>query len=231
MWSGQVPWPGARGWKLWILILAAMFVGPGIGLYLITFAVRGLKLWVLVYRTGVFVWHRGKVLAFPWGDIRAVQMTGIPDKTVLQQDLDPRQMPKTVWYDLEKSRRRVFGTTITLTRTDGEQVSLFSTLDSFAALGQRVQEETFRRLFPSYLADLQDGSKLDFGPLKCDRDAIYVGKKSLPWSQVDTVAKASDKLEIKHKVGSKTKTWAKCDLNEFVNLHVLMEIVQAMRGG
>ena len=231
MWTGQVPWPGGRRWKLWILILAAMFVGPGVGLYLITFAIRGLKLWVLVYRTGLFVWHRGQVIAFPWDDIRAVQIAGIPDKAVLQQDLNPRQMPNTVWYDLEKSRHRVFGTTITLTRTDGEQVSLFSTLDGFAELGRRVQEETFRRLFPLYWADLQDGSSHHFGAIKCDRDAIHIVKKSLPWPQVESVAKASDKLEVKQRIGGKKKSWAKYDLNEIVNLHVLMGIVQAMRGG
>src|SRR3954452_3545611 len=66
MWSGIVPWPRggrAHGIKLWVVLLAAMFIGPGVGLYLIGFAVRGLKMWVLAYPTGLFVWHRGRVLA------------------------------------------------------------------------------------------------------------------------------------------------------------------------
>ena len=63
MWTETVPWPRAQFWKGWVILLAAMFVGPGVGLYLIYFAVRGLKLWVLTYPTGLFVWHRGRVAA------------------------------------------------------------------------------------------------------------------------------------------------------------------------
>ena len=205
MWTGQVPWPRARMWKLWILTIAAMFIGPGVGLYLIRFAVRSLKLWTLVYPNGLFVWHRGSVLAFPWDEIRAVQITGLPDKAAMQKTMGSGDLPAAVWYDLEKSRRRIFGTTITLTRTDGEQVSLYSTLDDFQTLGERVQKETFRRLFPQFWADLMDGAKLEFGPVTCDHDVVTVGKKSLPWAEVDTVARASDKLEIKRRVDGKSK--------------------------
>jgi hypothetical protein len=211
MWSGIVPWPPARLWKVWALTLVCMFIVPGVGLYLINFAVRGLKLWALVYPTGLFVWHRGSVLAFPWDEIRAVQIAGLPDKAVMQKTMGQGELPDSVWFDLEKSRRRVFGTTITLTRSDGEQVSLFSTLDDFPSLGERVQRETFRRLFRRYWADLMDGVRLEFGPVACDHDAISVGK------------------EVKRRVDGKSKSWGKCELNEVVNLHVLMGVVQAMR--
>src|SRR5688572_1339256 len=79
MWSEIVPWPRARHWKLWAILLVGMFIGPGVGLYLIGFAVRGMKLWVLAYPTGLFVWHRGRVVAYPWDEIRAVQFGGLPD--------------------------------------------------------------------------------------------------------------------------------------------------------
>ena len=38
---------------------------------------------------------------------------------------------------------------------------------------------------------------------------------------------SSDKLEIKQK--GKKKAWAKCELNEIVNLHVLMGLSAVMR--
>jgi hypothetical protein len=221
MWTGQLPWPRGHV-KLWIILLAAMFVGPGIGLYLITFAVRGMKLWVLAYPTGLFVWHRGKVLAFPWDEIRALQIHGLPEKAILNRDLE------TIWYDLQRSRRRIFGTTLTLTRFDGEQVALPSTLDGFPDLGRRVQEETYRRMFPSMWNDLREERTLEFGPIACDHLGITVRKQILPWPEVADVARASDKLEVK-RVGKKKKAWAKCDLNDVINPHVLIGIAHRMR--
>jgi hypothetical protein len=220
MWTGQVPWPRGHV-KLWIIILAGMFVGPGVGLYLIGFAVRGMKLWVLAYPTGLFVWHRGRVLAFPWDEVRAIQVQGLPEKAALNRDSD------TIWYDLQRSRRRVFGTTLTLTRTDGEQVSLPSTLDGFPELGRRVQEETYRRLFPAMWADLRTGRTLEFGPVSCDQFGITIRKQILPWPEVADLVRAADKLEIK-RVGKK-KAWAKCDLHEVINPHVLMGIADTAR--
>src|SRR5688572_13126914 len=64
LWSGHIPWP--RNALLWKALLAGLIVSPGAGLYLIYFAVRGMKLWVLAYPTGLFVWHRGRVVAYPW---------------------------------------------------------------------------------------------------------------------------------------------------------------------
>jgi hypothetical protein len=224
MWSGNVPWPkGARAGtiKLWVILLAAMFIGPGVGLYLITFAVRGLKLWVLAYPTGLFVWHRGRVVAFPWDDVRAVQIAGLPDKAVIVRD------PDAVWYDLARSCRRVFGTTVTLTRADGEQVVLPSTLDDFPTLGRRVQEETYRRLFPSMWAEFQAGGSLEFGPVTVGPVGVKIGKDTLPWPEVDSLERAGDKLEVK-KVGKK-KTWNKVDLNDLVNPHVLLGVAAAAR--
>jgi hypothetical protein len=225
MWSGAVKWP--KGVKLWMLLLAAMFVGPGVGLYLITFAVRGLKLWVLAYPTGLFVWHRGRVVSFPWDEIAVLQIAGLPDKAVLNRPRGPDGMPEAVWYDLGRSGRRLFGTTLTLTRSDMEQVTLPSTLDDFPDLGARVQRESYKRLFPKLWGEFRDGNPVPFGPLQCDQEGIAVGKKELTWAKVDALERVADKLEIKQK--GKKKAWAKCELNEIVNLHILMGLSAVMR--
>jgi Family of unknown function (DUF6585) len=219
-WTHQIPRP--KSVKFWILLFGIMFVGPGVGIYLMTFALRGLKLWVLTYPSGLFIWHRGKVVAFPWDEIRAIQFGGLPEKGILNRPPGPDGRPASVWYDLEKSRRRVFGTTIHLTRLDGEQVGLPSTLDGFPELGRRVQEETYWRLFPVKWSELVDGQTLEFGPIRCDAGGITVGKETLPWDEVDVLERASDRLEIK-KVGKK-RAWAKCDLGDVVNPHVLMGV-------
>jgi len=225
MWSGAVKWP--KGVKLWMLLLAAMFIGPGVGLYLITFAVRGLKLWVLAYPTGLFVWHRGRVVSFPWDEIAALQISGLPDKALLNRPRGADGLPEAVWYDLGRSGRRLFGTTLTLTRTDMEQVTLPSTLDDFPDLGVRVQRESFKRLFANLWAEFRAGRELGFGPVKCDDEGITIGKNNLPWAEVDVLERVADKLEIKQK--GKKRAWAKCELNEIVNLHILMGVAAAMR--
>ena len=226
VWTGQIPWvKGAMWWKL---LIVGMFVSPAAGLYLIFFAVRGLKLWVLAYPTGLFVWHRGRMVGFAWDEIQSVQISGLPEKAVLNHPTGPDGLPELVWYDLTRSHRRIFGTTITLTRGDGEQIALMSTLDDFPDLGRRVQQETFRKLFPAAWAQFGEGYMLTFGTVACDAGGIVFGKRMLAWREVDVLERAGDKLEVKQ-AGKKKKTWAKCGLNEIVNLHVLMGVALAAR--
>ena len=225
LWTGQVGW--LKGAKPWIIALAVMFVAPGVGIYLIAFAIRGMKLAALVYPTGLFVRHRGRVVAFPWNDVKVIQISGLPQKAVLQCQQPPDVEHTTVWFDLSRSRRRTLGTTITITREDGEQATLASTLDGFAELGQRIQEETFRRLFPRSLVELSYGTILTFGPLWCDRNRLVFGKQEVLWSELESLDRVADLLHLK-RVGKK-KVFAKCAVSDVVNLHVLMGLAASSR--
>jgi hypothetical protein len=229
-WTDNVPWPnGAQPWMRWVLLAGIMFVGPGLGFYLITFAIRGLKLWVLLYPTGLFIWHRGRVVGFPWDEIVAIQFSGLPGSATWHRTTGGDSLPQTAWFDLSRSRHKIFGTTIVLTRADGEQASLSSTLTEFAELGGRVQEETFRRLFPIKWALLRDGGAVSFGQIACDGLGIRVGRNQLSWSELKALQRDGDKLEVKKK--GKKKPWAKCDVIAIANLHVLMGFVSVMRRG
>jgi hypothetical protein len=217
-WSGEVPWPRqAHAWKFILIVLIG---SPAAGSYLVYFAVRGMKLWVLEYPTGLFVWHRGRVLAFPWDEVRTIQFRGLPVKSATNRTDD------TVWFDLERSGRRLFGTTLWLTRADGEQVAISSTLDGFPDLGRNTQEETYRRLFPEQLAAVRDGQTIAFGPIKCDENRITVGKHSLPWKEFGEIIRAGDKLEIK-RAGKKKKRFSVCALHLVTNPHVLIGVTDA----
>lgn len=220
VWSGEVRLPRhAHAWKFIIILLVG---SPAAGSYLVYFAVRGMKLWVLEYPSGLFVWHRGRVLAFPWDEIRAIQFRGLSAKSTIKRTDD------TVWFDLERGGGRVFGTTLWLTRTDGEQVAMTSTLDGFPDLCQHIQEETYRRLFPEQLAALRDGQSITFGAIKCDEMGITVGRHSLPWKDFGEIVRHGDKLEIK-RAGKKKKRFSVCALQLVVNPHVLLGIVDASR--
>lgn len=208
-------------------IHVGLFVCPIAGLYLIYFAVSGLKLWVLEYPSGLFVWHRGKVVAFPWDDIVAMQLSVIPENKALVRTDGTEGLPATVWYDLERSRRQGYGIWIKLTRADGEQVSLTSTLDGFFQLSRRVQEETSRRMFPARWSELLNGATVSFGAIQCSGRGIVFRTKVLPWRELDSVMRDADKLVMRST--KKKRAWAKCEPKEIINLHVLMEITAAAR--
>ena len=221
LWTGIVPFP--RNAIFWKVLFIGLFLSPAWGLYLITFAIRGMRLWVLVYPNGLFVWHRGRVVAFPWDEIRAVQIHGVPQKSaIIHSD-------KCVLFDLHHSRRRVFGTSLLLTRTDGEQISLSSMLDGFPELSRRVQKETYEHLFAERWAELQGGRTVSFGPIMCSRRDISLGKRKLPWHHLYDIVRVADKLQIKQ-LGKK-KPWAICSFHDIINPHVLLGIAQAAHTG
>lgn len=217
-WVGGVPI--ARHAHFWKVALILLVGSPAAGSYLVYFAVRGMKLWVLEYASGLFVWHRGRVLAFPWDEVQAIQFSGMPAKSVENRSAD------AIWFDLGHSEKRIFGTTLTLTRVDGEQVKVSSTLDGFAELGRHIQEETYRRLFPAQLAALRDGRTIAFGPITCDENGITCGKHTLAWKELGKITRAGDKLEIK-RTGKKQKRFAICAFNIVANPHVLMGVIDA----
>ena len=228
LWTGEIPWPNFKHFKIWILLFLGGVIGPGAGLYVIAFAIGGMKMWVLAYPTGLFVWHRGRVLAFPWDDVTELRLAGLPDKAVLERPDGPDGLP-IAYYDLTRSGRRVFGTTITLVRADGEEIALPSTLENFADLGRRAQEETYARLFPTFCQRFRAGYSLPFGPMAIERDSLSVGTASITWGGVDGLERKADKLEVKEIL--KKKPFAKCDLSEVANPHILMGLVSAIRAG
>ncbi len=225
-WTEQIPWPAARHFKLWAFIIIAGLLGPGGGLALIAFAVRSMKMWVLTYPTGLFVWHRGQVSAYPWDDIVAVQFGGLPPKakyTLLNDGDDP---PELGWYDLEKTGGRLFGSNLTLERADGEEVTLPSVLEEFPALGERVQKETFSRLFPAMRDRLRAGASVEIVPVTFSPLGLTFGKKTLPWLDMDRIDRVGNELHIFQK--GKKRPWKKIPLLVTKNLHVLMGLADYM---
>lgn len=220
VWTGNVPWPAWRHFKLIVLMLLGMFIAPGVGLYLIGFAVRGRRMWVLQYPTGLFVWHRGEVVAMPWDEIIAIGLRGLPEKGKIERSAGPDGQVGETWFELARSGKRLFGTRIELLRRDGAMAEVSSILVNFADLGTTIQRETFRRLLPVALAEAATEEGVDFGDFSCTTRGIRWGKHALDWGQVTDVVKVADKIEVR-KTGSK-KPWAKFDPDTLMNLHVFM---------
>ena len=62
-----------------------------------------------------------------------------------------------------------------------------------------------------------------------ERDSLSVGTASITWGGVDSLERKADKLEVKEIL--KKKPFAKCDLSEVANPHILMGLVSAIRAG
>jgi hypothetical protein len=226
VWTGGIPMFKLRHIKLWILIIAGMFIGPGAGLYLIYFAVRGLKMWVLEYGSGLFVWHRGVVYALPWEEITSITFKGLPNSAKLNHSPAVDNIPGLTTYDLTKSTRRLFGTTLLLTRDDGAEVSISSILKDFPLLGERIQQQVFEQLFPDIWEKFTNDGVLTFGPLSCNQTELIYADKSVLWTDLSEIERAGDKYHIKLK--KKSKIWNKVEVDKIVNLHLFMAIATHM---
>lgn len=222
VWTGGMPAFKIRHFKLWLLLILGMFVGPGAGLYLIFFAVRGLKMAVLEYPSGLFVWHRGVVVALPWNEIQQVTFKGLPAASTFETTATTQ--PTTGHFDLQRSTRRLFGTTLTLTREDGNEVALSSILNGFPTLGEQVQRRTFEVLFPEVWERFTANEGVAFGPFLCQPQELTYGNATIPWSELASVERVAEKLVFQLK--PKGKVWNKCDIDKVPNLHLFLALAR-----
>ena len=164
--------------------------------------------------------------AFPWDEIRAVQISGLPDKAILNRPPGRTAAEPfgTTWIS---SRRHVFGTTITLTRADGEQIVAPLDARRLPGPGSARPGRDLPPALPGQVGGVSGSSHAGVWAASLRSGGINVGKKRLPWAEVDALVRVSDKLEVRQV--EKKRVWAKCDLNEIVNLHVLMGIAAAAR--
>lgn len=225
-WTGEIPWPAAKHFKIWAIILIAGLVGPGGGIALISFAIRSMKMWVLVYPAGLFIWHRGTVLAFPWDQIVGLQIDGLPKKATFEQKTF--RGTKAGYYDFSKAGGRLFGTSLDLVRVDQQEASIPSVLDGFAELCERIQLEIYQRIFPVLIERLIAGETIDqFGTVSLNNSGITIDHKSLSWMDFDRMERVGEEFYLFQK--SKKRVWKKVAILETTNLHLFVGVVEWMQ--
>ncbi len=84
---------------------------------------------------------------------------------------------------------------------DGKKQTFDDKLKDVEALGNAIQDGVSGVLFPRYAAAINSGQRVDFGPLGLDKQNIYSGKKSLPWSEIKAVKIQSGTISIKKEGG------------------------------
>lgn len=91
-------------------------------------------------------------------------------------------------------------------------------------LGRGIQAGAASALFPRYWQALQNGQKLQFGPLALDKQNLYSGKKELPWSQIPSVKIDRGQISIK-KEGKGWFNWAAVSVPQIPNFYIFYEII------
>lgn len=91
-------------------------------------------------------------------------------------------------------------------------------------LGRAIQTGAAAALFPRYWQALQNGQKLQFGPLALDKTNLYSGKKELPWAQIPSIKIEKGNISVK-KDGKGWFNWAAVSVPQIPNFYIFYELV------
>jgi len=140
-----------------------------------------------------------------------------------------------VWQDVTKHYHNGIytGTTYIYTvRTRGGDTIKFHSdydrLKNIDKLGQTLQRESSRRLFPRYLETFNAGGTVHFGSLSVSREGLSNGKELLPWDEVTGVKISQGVLTVGKK--GKWLNWSTVPVSQIPNFHLLTVLVDQIVG-
>ena len=84
---------------------------------------------------------------------------------------------------------------------DGKKQVFDDKLKGVEDLGNAIQEGVTNVLFPRYATAINNGQRVNFGPLGLDKQNIYSGNKSLPWAEIKAVKIQRGTISIKKEGG------------------------------
>ena len=113
--------------------------------------------------------------------------------------------------------------TYTIQAQDGVKIVLDDKLPKVEALGNAIQSGATKALWPKYVAAVQAGQRLTFGPLALDANGLYNGKKSLQWKEIKAIRISRGVISIKKEGG--WLSWASATVPQIPNFLVFYELV------
>jgi hypothetical protein len=135
-----------------------------------------------------------------------------------------------VWQAVTRHYRNgvYTGTThvYTIRAQDGTRVVLDDKLDKVEDLGNAVQDGASRALYPRYVAALNGGQRITFGPLAIDRQGIYTANKSLMWNEIKAIKIERGNISVKKEGG--WFNWASASVPQIPNFFVFYSLIKQM---
>ncbi|HVO71642.1 MAG TPA: DUF6585 family protein [Aggregatilineaceae bacterium] len=150
---------------------------------------------------------------------------------------DRRGTKKVLWADIEGFRQQIIryyryavipaGSSywLNIQTRQGENFTLDNRFSKIKKLAETLQQRLASVQLPKYLAELEAGQRVAFGPLGLDRQGVYQYDKSLSWSEVGKVEFDNGQVVIKKK-GSNWGNWAKLDVSLVPNAAVFVMLAQ-----
>jgi hypothetical protein len=112
----------------------------------------------------------------------------------------------------------------TLQTNTGQKIVLDDRLGKgIEELGKAVQRGASNTLFPKYYSAVQNGQRVDFGPLAMDNQKLYAGKKELPWGEIKAVKISKGQISIQKDKG--WFSWASVTVPQIPNFLIFYELV------
>ena len=90
-------------------------------------------------------------------------------------------------------------------------------------LGNAVQRGATGALFPRFIQALQNGQRVDFGPLAMDNQKLYAGKKELRWDEIKAVKVNKGVISVKKDQG--WFNWTTVTVPQVPNFFIFYDLV------
>ena len=182
-------------------VLAAVM---GIVSYRMGVGQRGLL--VVVYADGVSRTQGSKTAVFRWDEIDEVR----------------RRM-------ITSGRGRATGFIYQISDANGGEAKFdTNNLPRGRDLGQKIVLEVTRRQLPKAQAAYEKGETLDFGRFSLSKDGLISRKKTLAWSDVESVDLRGARIEVKEK--GRRLNWASVGADQVVNYGLFLAMSKLILG-
>jgi hypothetical protein len=183
-----------------IITLTAFAIGVGV----VISAWRSWRLTAALFENGVAYQSRTGIQQASWSDVTAV------------------------WQRVTRHYTNGIytGTThnYTVQTNTGQKIVLDDRLGKgVEELGKAVQNGASNALFPRYWTAIQNGQRVDFGPLAMDNQKLYAGKKELPWNEIKAVKINKGQISIKKDKG--WFSWASVTVPQVPNFFIFYDLV------
>lgn len=107
---------------------------------------------------------------------------------------------------------------------DGKKTVFDDKLKGVEDLGNAIQNGVSNALFPRFAAAINNGQRVNFGPLGLDREHLYSGNKSLLWSEIKGVKLDRGNISIKKEGG--WFSWASVTVPQVPNFFVFYALLR-----
>jgi hypothetical protein len=225
---------------IFTVIFGALLVIGGIGVFILGVtppaagsvndsAIVELIIGVIMFAVGAFVIYRA------W-HITALQVQvftgGLVSTTRQGTIVFPWEQIVAVWQQVTKHYTNgvYSGTThsYTIQRRDGPKANFSDALRQVEQLGNAIQQETFKYLFPQAVAAYTAGQPLYFGKLTISQQGISNGKETVAWHDVNSIRLNKGMISVSKQ--GKWFNWSNATVGQTPNVFIFLALVDHIKG-